>query len=53
MTMKVAPDCIECMFRQALNTARQVTDDWPRQLVPDELNAPVGSIVLSHRGEAG
>ena len=27
MSMKAAADCIECMFRQALNTARQVTDD--------------------------
>ena len=27
MPMKAAPDCIECMFRQALNTARKVTDD--------------------------
>jgi len=25
--MKAKPDCIACMFRQALNTARHVTDD--------------------------
>ncbi len=31
MTMKAAPDCIECMFRQALNTARKVTDDPKKQ----------------------
>jgi uncharacterized protein with ATP-grasp and redox domains len=32
MTMKAAPDCIECMFRQALNTARKATDDPIKQL---------------------
>ena len=31
MPMKAAPDCIECMFRQALNTARKVTDDAKKQ----------------------
>lgn len=29
--MKAAPDCIECMFRQALNTARKVTSDAKEQ----------------------
>jgi uncharacterized protein with ATP-grasp and redox domains len=25
--MKAKPDCIACMFKQALNTSRVVTDD--------------------------
>jgi len=32
MPMKAAPDCIECMFRQALNTARKATNDKEKQI---------------------
>jgi uncharacterized protein with ATP-grasp and redox domains len=36
--MKAAPDCIPCMLRQVLNTARKVTDDpWLHRKVLNEI----------------
>ncbi len=36
--MKAAPDCIPCMLRQVLNTARKINDDpWLHRKVLNEI----------------
>lgn len=47
--MKAHPDCIPCMFRQALKTTREVTDDPDVALaVLQRVAAHVASIDLTH-----